>query len=122
MFVSDADVAEFAPGSVLVDVSADLGMGFECARPTTFDEPLLTLGGGVAYYGVDHSPTYLWDSATWCISEALIPHLRTVMDGPSAWDRDRTIRSAIEIRSGVIQNHKILSFQGRSPDYPHPRL
>jgi hypothetical protein len=70
---------------------------------------------------VDHSPTYLWNSATWGISEALIPYMRTVMDGPSGWDRDRTIRLAIEIRAGVVVNPKILSFQGRSVDYPHPR-
>lgn len=122
IFVSDADLAAFAPGSLFVDVSCDLGMGFECARPTTFEEPMLTVGDGVAYYGVDHSPTYLWNSATWGISEALIPHLRTVMDGPSAWDRDRTIRLAIEIRAGVVQNPKIFSFQGRSAEHPHPRL
>jgi len=121
MFVSDGELAEFAPGSLLVDVSCDLGMGFAFARPTTFEEPMLTLGDGVAYYGVDHSPTYLWNSATWCISEALIPFLRTVMDGPAAWDQDRTIRRAIEIRDGVVQNPKILSFQDRSADYPHFR-
>jgi len=122
MFVSDAELAGFAPGSLLVDVSCDIGMGFECARPTTFEEPTFTVGDSVTYYGVDHSPSYLWNSATWGISEALIPYLRAVMDGPSAWDQDRTIRSAIEIRAGVVQNPKILSFQGRSSDYPHPRL
>jgi len=80
---------------------------------------MLTVGDGVTYYGVDHSPTYLWNSATWGISEALIPYLRSVMDGPSAWDRDPTIRLAIEIRAGVVQNPKILSFHSRSAEYPH---
>jgi alanine dehydrogenase len=122
MFVSDAELAEFPPGSLLVDVSCDAGMGFACARPTTFEEPMLTVGDGVSYYGVDHSPTYLWNSATWGISEALIPYLRSVMDGPSGWDQDRTIHEAIEIRAGVVQNPKILSFHGRSPEYPHLRL
>ena len=36
--------------------------------------------------------------------------------------QDRTIRLAIEIRSGVVQNPKILSFQGRAADHPHPPL
>jgi len=121
MFVSDEELADFAPGSLIVDVSCDLKMGFTFAQPTTFEEPILTVGDGVAYYGVDHSPTYLWNSATWTISEALIPYLRTVMSGPSAWDRDKTIRLATEIRAGVVQNPKILSFQGRSAEYPHPR-
>jgi alanine dehydrogenase len=122
MFVSGAELAAFARGALIVDVSCDLGMGFDFARPTSFEEPMLTVGDGVAYYGVDHSPTYLWNSATWGISEALIPYLRTVMDGPSSWDQDRTIHEAIEIREGVVQNPKILSFHGRSPEYPHPRL
>ena len=122
MFVSDADLASFAPGTLIVDVSCDLGMGFECARPTTFEEPIVTVGDGVAYYGVDHSPSYLWNSATWGISEALIPYVGTVMAGPSAWERDLTISRAIEVRDGVVQNPKILSFQGRAEDPPHVRL
>ncbi|MEO6144188.1 MAG: N(5)-(carboxyethyl)ornithine synthase [Dermatophilaceae bacterium] len=122
MFVSDGELAAFASGALIVDVSCDLGMGFTFAQPTTFEEPMLDVGDGVAYYGVDHSPSYLWNSATWCISEALIPYLRTVMEGPSTWDRDQTIGPAVEIRAGVVQNPKILSFQGRSADYPHPQL
>jgi len=121
MFVTNAELAQFASGSLVVDVSCDAGMGFEWAVPTTFETPIVAVGDGVAYYGVDHSPTYLWNSATWGISEALIPYLRTVMDGPKAWDEDRTIGMAIEIRAGVVQNPKILSFQDRSADYPHPQ-
>jgi len=122
MFVSDAELTEFPPGALIVDVSCDAGMGFTFARPTSFEEPMFSVGDGVAYYGVDHSPTYLWNSATWGISEALIPYLRTVMDGPRGWDRDRTIHGAIEIRDGVVQNPKILSFHGRATEYPHPLI
>jgi alanine dehydrogenase len=122
MFVSDAELTEFPPGALIVDVSCDAGMGFTFARPTSFEEPMFSVGDGVAYYGVDHSPTYLWNSATWGISEALIPYLRTVMDGPRGWARDRTIQGAIEIRDGVVQNPKILSFHGRATEYPHPLI
>lgn len=120
MYVSNADLDGFAPGSLLVDVSCDEAMGFEFARPTSFAEPTFTVGDGVTYYGVDHTPTYLWNSATWDISEALIPHLRTVMSGD--WDDDETIARAIEIREGVVQNPKILSFQRREAHSPHRRL
>jgi hypothetical protein len=80
---------------------------------------MFTVGQDVHYYAVDHSPSYLWDSATWEISEALIPHLRTVMSGPDRWQEGETIRRAIEIRDGVVQNPRILSFQKRELDYPH---
>jgi alanine dehydrogenase len=119
MFVTNEDVGLFQRGSLIVDVSCDEGMGFEWARPTSFDEPMFTVGPSVHYYAVDHSPTYLWNSATWEISAALIPHLRTVMSGPGEWERSETIRRAIEIRDGVIQNPRILSFQDREPEYPH---
>lgn len=122
MFVRDEDLAAFAPGSLIVDVSCDEGMGFSWARPTTFSEPAFSVGDNVHYYAVDHSPSYLWNSATWEISEALLPYLPAVLAGPDGWAGEETVRRSIEIRDGVIQNKQILSFQHRSPDYPHPHL
>ena len=119
MFVSHEDVAAFRPGTLIVDVSCDAGMGFEWARPTSFEDPIFTVDDTLHYYAVDHSPSYLWDSSTWEISEALLPYIPTVMAGPEAWAEDEVIKRAIEIQDGVIQNPKILSFQGRSKDYPH---
>jgi alanine dehydrogenase len=115
-----ADLAAFAPGSLVVDVSCDEGMGFSWARPTSFGKPMLTVGDNINYYAVDHSPSYLWNSATWEISEALLPFLRPVLGGPKAWAADETVRRAIEIQDGVIQNPRILSYQRRAPGYPHP--
>ena len=119
IFVTLEDLGFFAPGSLIVDVSCDAGMGFSWARPTSFAEPIFTVGNNIRYYAVDHSPSHLWNSASWEISEALLPHLRAVLAGPASWDANETIRRAIEIRDGVIQNPRILSFQHRSPDYPH---
>ena len=121
-YLRTEDLAAFRPGSLIVDVSCDEGMGFEWARPTTFAEPMLTVGDSTNYYCVDHSPSYLWNAATWEISEAVLPFLRTVLEGPTAWAADTTIERAIEIRDGRIQNPTILAFQGRSPDYPHLQL
>jgi alanine dehydrogenase len=121
VFVSYDDLPAFRPGSLVVDVSCDAGMGFEWARPTSFEDPMFEVGDGIHYYAVDHSPSYLWDAATWEISEALLPYLGVVLDGPGAWDGDTTIARAIEIRDGVVRNPKILSFQGRAKDYPHPK-
>ena len=77
------------------------------------------MGDRVAYYAVDHSPSHLWASATWENSNALLSFLGVVMAGPAAWDADPTIRRAIEVREGVVQNPAILNFQGRHPGYPH---
>ncbi len=122
IFMTDDDLADTTPGTLVVDVSCDEGMGFSWARPTTFADPTFVVGDNVLYYAVDHSPSYLWNSATWEISEALLPFLRTVMGGSATWDADPTIRRAIEVRDGVIQNPAILSFQGRAPKHPHQPL
>ncbi|MFG2794170.1 N(5)-(carboxyethyl)ornithine synthase [Streptomyces sp. NPDC048419] len=119
MFLIDEDLPKLAPGTLVIDVSCDEGMGFDWARPTTFTDPMFTVGDHVKYYGVDHSPSYLWNSATWENSEALLPYLDVVLQGPDAWDTDDTIRHAIEIRRGVVQNPKVLAFQHRTATYPH---
>jgi len=122
IFLTDKDLAAFSSGSLIIDVSCDAGMGFSWARPTSFKHPMFIVGSNIHYYAVDHSPSLFWNSATWEISEALLPFLRTVLGGPGAWDSDQVISRAIEIRNGVSQNPDILSFQHRAPQYPHARL
>ena len=122
MFIDADELATLAPGTLVVDVSVDAGMGFAWARATSFDAPLITVGDRVHYYAVDHSPSLLWDSASWEIGEALLGHLATVAAGPAAWAADPTIDRAIEIQDGVVRNPRILSFQAREPDYPHARI
>jgi alanine dehydrogenase len=119
IFVTNDDLERFRPGSLFVDVSCDEGMGFEWARPTTFAEPMFDVGAGLHYYAVDHSPSFLWNSATWENSDALLEYLPVVMSGPAAWAGNETIERAIEIRDGVIENPRIISFQGRSPTFPY---
>jgi alanine dehydrogenase len=121
-FLVEEDLKLLEPGSLIVDVSCDEGMGFSWARPTSFMDPTFVVGDNITYYGVDHSPSYLWNAATWEISEALLPYLRTVLDGSEAWEADPTISRAIEIEGGRIRNPGILSFQHRSPIYPHPHV
>ena len=118
-YLRTEDLDAFRPGSLIVDVSCDEGMGFSWAKPTTFAEPMFTVGDHIDYYAVDHSPSYLWNSASWEISEALLPFLETVIAGPTAWAENETISRAIEIRDGVILNQDVLQFQQRKPEYPH---
>ncbi|WP_396668562.1 N(5)-(carboxyethyl)ornithine synthase [Microbacterium sp. R86528] len=121
LYLRERDLDAFRTGSLIVDVSCDEGMGFEWARPTSFADPMFTVHGRVNYYGVDHSPSHLWNSASWEISEALLRFVPTVMNGPQAWSQSETIRRAIEIQDGVIINPAILEFQGRAAKHPHAR-
>lgn len=117
-FVTEAESACLKTNSLIIDVSCDEGMGFFFARPTTFKNPMFKYQT-IDYYAVDHTPSYLWDSATRSISAALIVYLPTVLAGRDSWQKNETIRRAINIDGGVIQKSSILSFQKREPDYPH---
>ncbi len=119
IYLRGPDLDGFRPGSLIVDVSCDEGMGFDWARPTTFEDPMFDVGDRIHYYAVDHTPSYLWNSATWDISEALIPFLRPVLEGAEAWEMDETLSRAIEIQEGRIRNPAILDFQNRSEEYPY---
>ncbi|MFS0700311.1 N(5)-(carboxyethyl)ornithine synthase [Cellulomonas sp. 179-A 4D5 NHS] len=121
VYLRTEDLAAFRRGSLVVDVSCDAGMGFEWARPTSFRDPAFEVGDHVTYYAVDHSPSYLWSSASWEISEAVLPFLAGVMGGPDAWARDETLRRAIEVRDGHVLNPAVLAFQGRAAEHPHER-
>ncbi|HEY6801719.1 MAG TPA: N(5)-(carboxyethyl)ornithine synthase [Agromyces sp.] len=121
-YLRTEDLGPFRPGSLIIDVSVDSGMGFSWARPTSFTDPMFVVGESTNYYAVDHSPSYLWNSATWEISEALMPFLRTVMEGRDAWSASETIDRATEIIGGHIRNPAILEFQHRAPEYPHRRI
>jgi alanine dehydrogenase len=118
LFISDKEISSLKPGCLIIDVSCDEGMGFYFAKPTTFKDPMLKFGT-VDYYAVDHTPSYLWESASRSISAALIVHLPTVLAGHESWQQNETIRRAVNIDAGIIQIPTILSFQNRQQLYPH---
>ncbi len=117
-FVTEKESACLKPNSLIIDVSCDEGMGFFFAKPTTFKKPMLKYKT-IDYYAVDHTPSYLWESATRSISGALIVYLSAVLSGRNSWQKNETIKKAINIENGVIQNSAILSFQKRNINYPH---
>lgn len=117
-FVTFEERSYLKKGSLIIDVSCDEGMGFYFAKPTTFKKPMFSVVD-VDYYAVDHTPSYLWESATRSISAALIVHLPTVIAGRQEWNNNTTIQKAINVDQGVIQKEEILEFQNRESEYPH---
>ena len=117
-FVIEEEKSILKPGCLIIDVSCDEGMGFYFAKPTSFKKPMFHVDM-IDYYAVDHTPSYLWESASRSISAALIVHLPTVLEGRKAWQENKTIQKAINIDKGVIVKESVLSFQNRSADYPH---
>jgi len=117
-FVIEEEKDSLKPGTLIIDVSCDEGMGFYFAKPTTFKNPMISIDK-IDYYAVDHTPSYYWESASRSISAALIVHLPSVMNGRESWMQNKTIQNAINIDKGVIVKDTILRFQNREKGYPH---
>jgi len=120
-FVREEEKACLKDGCLIIDVSCDENMGFYFARPTTFKEPMFRVEK-VDYYAVDHTPSYFWESASRSISAALIVHLPTFVAGPDEWQKNETIRKAINIDNGKVLKADVLAFQNRELDFPHAVL
>jgi len=117
-YVKEDEKDVLKPGTLIIDVSCDEGMGFYFATPTSFKKPMLTFDK-VDYYAVDHTPSYFWESASRSISAALLVHLPSVVFGRDSWNENKTIKNAINIDKGVIVKDHILRFQNREKAYPH---
>lgn len=118
MFVTNEEITNLKPRSLIIGVSCDEGMGFPFARPTSFNEPILKIGN-IDYYGVDHTPSYSWESASRSISAALIVYLENFLKGRKHWYNNKTINQALVVDQGIIQHHQIINFQSREAKYPH---
>lgn len=117
-YVKEEEKDMLRPGTLIIDVSCDEGMGFYFAKPTTFKDPIISVDK-IDYYAVDHTPSYFWESASRSISAALIVHLTSVVNGRAAWEENKTIKNAININQGVVVKDHILKFQNRYTEYPH---
>ena len=105
-------------GSLIIDVSCDQDMGFSFSKPTTFKNPIFKVDN-IDYYGVDHTPSYLWDTATMTISQALSDYLPNIIIGKENKSKNKTLLNATDIKDGIINNKTIISFQNRNEEYPY---
>ncbi len=117
-YVNEDEKSCLKPGSLIIDISCDEGMGFYFAKPTTFKVPMIAIDN-IDYYAVDHTPSYYWESASRSISAALIVHVPSVISGRESWNENKTIQNAINVDNGVIVKDHILRFQNREAIYPH---
>lgn len=117
IFINDNDIDKFTKPCLVIDISCDMAMGFSFARPTDFSNPIFKIGN-IKYYAVDHTPTLLWNSASWEISNCILPYLPYVVEQSDI----KVLNDAIDIKDGKILNRDILSYQNRSPEYPYKQL
>ena len=113
-FMTDKDIDKVKKPCLIIDISCDEGMGFSFAKPTSFQEPILKFKK-VSYYAVDHTPSLMWNSASWEISKCIFPYLKCIING----DKNQVIEDAIDIKEGIVINQDIIAYQNRLDTYPY---
>ena len=98
-FVTENEKDTLRSGSLIIDVSCDEGMGFYFAKPTSFKEPILHIGN-IDYYAVDHTPSYLWESASRSISAAVSANA----------GHEPMANKTVNVNMSVVPNNRMVLF------------
>ncbi|MCP3740672.1 alanine dehydrogenase [Rossellomorea sp. BNER] len=101
-------------GSVIVDISADVGGAIETYRPTTFKEPVYTVDG-VIHFGVDNIPGAVPNTASIAYAASVFPHIQSIADKgvEKALLDDEYLRKGLTTFKGVLTHEETGNIQER---------
>lgn len=102
------DLKRLPPNALIIDIACDQAGAIETSVPTTIDKPCYIVDG-VTHYVVDHTPSLVYAEATESISEALLPHLDSLIEGHP----DNCLRKAFIAEHGTIIDQRIIRYQNR---------
>ena len=103
--VTEQMVDKMKPGSIIIDVSIDMGGCFETSEVTNHDKPTFTRNG-VIHYGVPNIPSRYSRTATLSLSNIFTPYLLQIADNGGI---EHAIRQDLGLRSGVYLYHGVLT-------------
>lgn len=107
--ISETMVENMKPGSVLIDVSIDMGGCIETSEVTTHDKPTY-IKHGVTHYCVPNIPSRYSRTASVSISNIFTPYLLKIgEDGgiENALRFDRGLRNGLYFYHGVLTNKTV---------------
>ncbi|MBM7586281.1 alanine dehydrogenase [Bacillus pakistanensis] len=101
-------------GSVIVDISADVGGAIETYRPTTFNEPVYTVDG-VIHFGVDNIPGAVPNTASIAYAASVFPHIHSIANNgvEKALIDDEYLRKGLTAFKGVLTHEETGNIQER---------
>jgi alanine dehydrogenase len=107
--ISEDMVKTMKPGTVVIDISINQGGCIETSRPTTIKDPVF-VHHGVIHYAVPNMPSMVARTATYALTNAVLPYLQ-LLQRHGGFDPERT--TAPCIRCGVATHagrgtHRIL--------------
>lgn len=101
-------------GSVIVDVSADVGGAIETYKPTTHSEPTFILDG-VVHYGVDNIPGAASKTTSIAYAASVIGHIKSIVnDGiKEACRKNGYLRRSLTTYKGILTHEETSVIQNR---------
>lgn len=110
-------------GSVIVDVSADVGGAIETYKPTTHDNPTFILDG-IVHYGVDNIPGAAAHTTSIAYAASAFPHFQSIANNGivEACRRDGYLRRSLTVYKGVLTHEETSVIQDREWTTPEEIL
>lgn len=101
-------------GSVIVDISADVGGAIETYRSTTHDDPTYIVDG-IVHYGVDNIPGAVPHTTSISYAAVALPHLMAIAnDGVrEACRKDAYLRRSLVAYQGILTHPETSLIQKR---------
>jgi alanine dehydrogenase len=112
ILVSEAMVESMKPGSVVIDVSIDMGGCFETSEITTHNHPTFTKHG-VIHYCVPNIPARYSRTASVSISNIFTPYLLEIAENgglENALRFDRGLRNGLYFYHGILTNRSVANW------------
>ena len=111
------------PGSVIVDVSADVGGAIETYKSTTHEDPTYVIDG-VVHYGVDNIPAAVPHTTSTAYAAVILPHLQAIanLGCAEACRKDAYLRRSLTMYMGTLTHEETAHIQKRERELPENAL
>jgi alanine dehydrogenase len=111
--VSNAQVAQMKPGSVLVDIAIDQGGCFEDSKPTTHAEPTFGVHQSI-FYCVANMPGAVPVASTYALTNATLPYAIALANNgwEAACAADSSLAAGLNIHDGKVMYSAVAQAHG----------
>lgn len=111
--ITNAQVAQMKPGSVLVDIAIDQGGCFEDSRPTTHSEPTFEVHNSI-FYCVANMPGAVPVASTYALTNATLPYALSIAD--KGWEKaiadDPALDRGLNVHAGKVRYNAVAVAHG----------
>jgi alanine dehydrogenase len=111
--VTNAQVAQMKPGSVLVDIAIDQGGCFEDSKPTTHAEPTFEVHKSI-FYCVANMPGAVPVASTYALTNATLPYALSIAN--KGWEKaiadDPALDRGLNVHAGEVRYNAVAVAHG----------